>query len=107
MSWEKSDGLLDLAAALARANGNGDGLWSLTAEVEEGTGDDAGFVRVWLVDANEEIGSYNYMLDYVHRNAIEPLESAVRSQTGDDSFFFDAYSAYGRFVGCAAVSGGA
>ena len=93
---------IDLAEALENANANGEGMWDLAVEFEE----DDGYTKIWLIDYNEFLTSDNFMEDWIWRGAIYPIEEAVKEQSGNDEFYFDAYDYAGRFVGSIDGDGG-
>ena len=86
---------IDLSLSIEQANHNGEGLWDLAVEFDN----DDGFTRIWLIDYNEFLTSENFMEDWIWKGAIQPIESAIKEQTGDIDFYFDAYDYAGRFVG--------
>ncbi|RAP50664.1 MAG: hypothetical protein BZ138_06435 [Methanosphaera sp. rholeuAM270] len=91
---------LELDEAIRQANEAGEGLWKLSVDIRD-CGD--GYAEVWLIDSHEFLTASNFMDDWNHNNAIRPIEQAVKDQSGDKDFFFDAYSYAGQFVGSIAI----
>ena len=86
---------LDLDDVIETANEKGEGLWDVSVDVRD-CGDHA---EIWLIDRDEFITSENFMDGFCHDEAVKPIEQAIIEQTGDEDFYFDAYSYAGEFVG--------